>query len=159
MSWGLLVALFGAGMAVLVTCIGSAKGVGMVAEASAPVITEDANKFSKLLILMLLPGSQGLYGLVVTILLLTQIGVLGGSPAVTLTSGILYFIACLPITLGGYSSSMLQARVALTGVGIISKRPQDSTKAVTSAALVEFYALLSFITSLLMVVNISALGV
>ena len=54
---------------------------------------------------------------------------------------------------------MLQARVALTGVGIISKRPQDSTKAVTSAALVEFYALLSFITSLLMVVNISALGV
>lgn len=158
MSWGLLLALFGAGLAVTVTCVGSAKGVGMVAEASAPVIAEDSSKFSKLLILMLLPGSQGLYGLVVTILLLTQIGVLGGSSTVTLASGILYFISCLPITFGGYSSSMLQARVALTGVNIISKRPQDSAKAVTSAALVEFYALLSFITSLLMVVNISGLG-
>ncbi|MCQ2482838.1 MAG: V-type ATP synthase subunit K [Clostridia bacterium] len=159
MSWGLLLALLGAGLSVTLTCIGSAKGVGMVAEASAPVIAEDSSKFSKLLILMLLPGSQGLYGLVVTILLLTQIGILGGSGELTLTAGILYFLACLPIAIGGYSSSMLQARVALTGVGIISKRPQDSAKAVTSAALVEFYALLSFITSLLIVVNISNLGV
>ena len=64
MNWGMLLALFGAGLAVTTNCFGSSKGVGMVAEAASPVIAEDSSKFGKLLVLMLLPGSQGLYGLV-----------------------------------------------------------------------------------------------
>ena len=38
MNWGMLLALFGAGLAVTTNCFGSSKGVGMVAEASSPVI-------------------------------------------------------------------------------------------------------------------------
>ena len=47
MNWGMLLALFGAGLAVTTNCFGSSKGVGMVAEASSPVIAEDSSKFSK----------------------------------------------------------------------------------------------------------------
>ena len=157
MNWGMLLALLGAGLAVTTNCIGSSKGVGMVAEASSPVIAEDSSKFSKLLILMLLPGSQGLYGLVIAILTLTQIGILGGKPVTTLSTGLLYFISCLPMAIGGLVSALYQARVALTGVNLISKRPQDSGKAVTAASLVELYALLSLVTSLLMVMNVGSL--
>lgn len=158
MSWGILLALIGGALSVTLTCVGSAKGVDMTAEAAAPVIIDDPSKFSKLMILMLLPGSQGLYGLVVTILLLTQIGVLGGSSAVSFTAGLLYFLACLPIAIGGMVSALLQARVTVAGVNIVSKKGSESGKAVLSAAFVEFYALLCFITSLLTVMNISQLG-
>ena len=161
MNWGMLLALFGAGLAVTTNCFGSSKGVGMVAEAASPVITEDSSKFGKLLVLMLLPGSQGLYGLVSTILSLTQIGVLGGEVIPNTAAGVarggLFLVACLPMALGGLASALLQARVALTGVQLISKRPQDSGKAVTSASLVELYALLSFVSSLLMVMSINGI--
>ena len=159
MNWGMLLALFGAGLAVTTNCFGSSKGVGMVAEAASPVIAEDSSKFGKLLVLMLLPGSQGLYGLVISIITLTQIGILSGDPIPSTSAGVvrgaLFLIACLPMAFGGLASALLQARVALTGVQLISKRPQDSGKAVTSASLVELYALLSLVTSLLMVVSIN----
>ncbi|MBP5492482.1 MAG: V-type ATP synthase subunit K [Clostridiales bacterium] len=157
MNWGMLLALLGAGLAVTMNCIGSSRGVGMVAEASSPVIAEDSSKFGKLLILMLLPGSQGLYGLVIAIITLTQIGILGGDPVTTISRGFFFLLACLPMAVGGLVSALLQARVALTGVNLISKRPQDSSKALTSASLVELYALLSFVTSLLIVIGVNNL--
>ncbi|HBT63128.1 MAG TPA: hypothetical protein DEB10_00505 [Ruminococcaceae bacterium] len=57
--------------------------------------------------------------------------------------------------MGGWISAIAQARVAVTGVSIVSKSPNQSSKAIISATLVEFYALLSFIISFLMVMNIN----
>lgn len=155
---GIILALTGAALSVTLTCIGSAKGVGMTGEASAPVMIDDPSKFSKLLILQLMPGTQGLYGLVVTVMVMLNIGLLGGSPDLSLTEGLLYFFACMPIAIGGLVSALMQARVTVTGVNIVAQKPSESGKAIVSATLVEFYALLCFIASMLMVLNINRLG-
>ncbi len=151
---GLIFALVGSAVAVILAGIGSAKGVGMVAEASAGVVVEDASKFTKLLILQVLPGTQGLYGFVVSIMILLNL-----NADMSFLTGLLYFIGALPVALGGFFSAIAQARVATSGVNIIAKKPNESGKAITSAALVEFYALLSFIISILAVVNIPGYGV
>ncbi len=64
MMGGTAIAFLGAALAVLLCCIGSAKGTGMVGEAAAGVISETPEHFSKCLILQVLPGTQGLYGIV-----------------------------------------------------------------------------------------------
>ncbi|MDD2363134.1 MAG: V-type ATP synthase subunit K [Oscillospiraceae bacterium] len=152
---GVVLAIIGAVVAALPASIGSSKGVGMVSEAAAPVIIEDPTKFSRLLVLQLLPGTQGLYGFVVGIMILNGIGVLGTLQAVTGIQGLAYLISALPISIGGWLSAIAQARVAVTGVSIVSKNPAQSSKAIISSTLVEFYALLCFIISFLMVMNIN----
>ena len=155
---GIFFAVAGAALAVGMACVGSAKGVGIASEAASAVIIDDPSKFAKLLILQLLPGTQGLYGLVVAVMVLLNIGLLGGSPNVSFAEGLAYFAACIPIAIGGMWSAISQGEVCVTGVSIVAKKPSESSKAVISATLVEFYALLSFISSFLMVMNIEKLG-
>ena len=83
-SLGVVFALLGAVLAALMGGIGSAIGVGMTGQAAAGVVTEDPSKFGKVLILQLLPGTQGIYGLLIGFVTLTQIGVLGGEAPATL---------------------------------------------------------------------------
>ena len=66
---GMALAIFGAVFAALFAGIGSAKGVGLVGEAASGVVSVDPSNFSKVLILQLLPGTQGLYGLLTAVLL------------------------------------------------------------------------------------------
>ena len=149
-STGLAIAIIGAVLAALVAGIGSARGVGMVGEAAAGVVAEDPSKFSKVLILQLLPGTQGLYGLLTTVLVLSQLGVLGGTPAaISFADGVAYFCACLPIMIVGYFSAIAQARAAVAGVGIVAKNPSQNGKAITMAAMVETYAILALLVSIL----------
>lgn len=91
-------------------------------------------------------------------MVLLNIGLLGGSPNVSFAEGLAYFAACIPIAIGGMWSAISQGEVCVTGVSIVAKKPSESSKAVISATLVEFYALLSFISSFLMVMNIEKLG-
>ena len=90
----------GAAIAVLLAGAGSAIGVGIAGQAAAGVVTEDPGKFAKVLILQLLPGTQGLYGLLIGFITLSKIGILGGGLAeVDVTTGLLILAACLPIGL------------------------------------------------------------
>ena len=108
---GLFFAIAGGVLSAFLAGVGSAKGVGMVGEAAAAVIREDSSKFGKMVFLILLPGSQGLYGLVITILLFSRIGLLGGSPmALTLEQGLMYFAACLPMAIVGLFSRNLSGQ-------------------------------------------------
>ena len=93
---GMALALLGAALAALMAGIGSAIGVGMAGQAAAGVVTEDPGKFSKVLILQLLPGTQGIYGFLIAFLTLLQIGVIGGGDVqVSATKGLLYLLpAC-----------------------------------------------------------------
>ena len=154
MNYGMFFALLGAALAVGVAGIGSAKGVGVASEAAAGVLTEDPGKFGKLLILQLLPGTQGLYGLIVGIMVLLNLGILGGAPVESAAQGLMYLAACLPIAIGGLFSGGAQGRVCASGVSLIAKKPGESSKAIVSASLVELYALLAFIVSFLMVINL-----
>ncbi|MBQ7793837.1 MAG: V-type ATP synthase subunit K [Clostridia bacterium] len=154
MNLGMFFALLGVVAAVVMSGIGSSKGVGAASEAAAAVISDDPSKFGKLLVLQLLPGTQGLYGLIVGVMVFLNAGILGGEPVTELTVGLEYFAACLPIALSGYFSARAQGRVCVTGVNLIAKRPEESSKAIVSASLIELYALLGFIVSFLAVINI-----
>ncbi len=154
MSWGMVFALLGVAAAVGLAGMGSSKGVGIASEAAAAVIADDPSKFGKLLVLQLLPGTQGLYGLIVGVMVLLNIGILGGEPVSDLTTGLSYFAACLPIAIAGFFSARSQGRVCATGVNLTAKRPEESSKAIVSASLIELYALLGFIVSFLIVINI-----
>ena len=76
---GLALALLGAGLAAALCAIGSAKGTGMTGEAGAGLLCEDPAKFGKVLILQVIPGTQGLYGLVVWFFAIFRMGLLDGS--------------------------------------------------------------------------------
>ena len=79
--------------------IGSAIGVGTAGRAAAGVVTEDPDKFAKVLLLQLLPGTQGIYGLLVAFLALSKVGILGGGVAdISLETGLMIF--CLLYTSG-----------------------------------------------------------
>ena len=152
---GLALALFGAAFAVIFAGIGSAKGVGLVGQASAGALSEDSSLFGKVLILQLLPGTQGLYGFIIAIFVLIRTNILSGTPvALTWQQGLLYLAACLPIAFGGLLSGIHQGKVAAAGVSLVAKKPDQSGRAITMASLVEFYAILPFLISFLAVFRI-----
>lgn len=155
-SFGIALAVLGAVCAALFAGIGSAKGVGLVGEAAAGVVSVDPSKFSKVLILQLLPGTQGLYGLLTAILLMSRIGIIGGNPAeLTVAQGFMFFAASLPIAIVGLFSGIAQGRAAAAGVGITAKKPDQNGKGIIMAAMVETYAILALLVSILLIYNIA----
>ena len=150
---GLAIALAGASLAVGLSCVGSAKGTGIAGEAASGVVSEDPSKFGKSMILQVLPGTQGLYGLVIWFLVASKVGILGGSLAtgMSLTAGFQMLFACLPMALGGWLSAIAQGRVAASGIGILAKKPDDWSKGILFCVMVEFYAILSLLVSFLMI--------
>lgn len=152
MSLGTVFALTGAALAVILGCMGSAYGVGVAGQAAAGVVSEDPSKFAKVLILQLLPGTQGIYGLLVAFIALSKIGVLGGSPAdLSVAKGLMIFAACMPIAIVGLVSGMHQGRTSVASVGIVAKKPDQFGKAMLFPAMVETYAILALLISILAV--------
>lgn len=159
MSLGLVFALTGAAMASLFAGIGSAVGVGRAGQAAAGVVTEDPSKFSKVLIMQLLPGTQGIYGLLIAFITLSQVGILGGSADISTAKGLLYLAACLPIAFVGLISAMSQGKAAASGIMLVSKKPDQMSKAMIFAAMVETYAILALLISILAIFGIAGLNV
>lgn len=153
---GIVFALAGVAIATILAGIGSAKGVGMAAEAGMGVLAEDSSKFGKVLVLALLPGTQGLYGFIVSVMIMLNVGALGGGIVtdLELSKGLLYLAASLPIGFGGLFSGLAQGRAATAAIGLLAKKSEDFSKGMVSTTLVEIYALLAFLVSLLSVIAI-----
>ena len=133
MEFGIFYAILGAVLATILAGIGSAIGVGIAGQAAAGVVTEDPGKFSKVLILQLLPGTQGIYGLLVAFVTLA---------------------ACLPIGIVGLISAYYQGKTAVSSIGIVAKKPEQFGKSMLFPAMVETYAILALLISILAVSNI-----
>ena len=123
---GIVFAVLGMAMATIFAGIGSAKGVGFTGEAAAALTTEQPEKFGQALILQLLPGTQGLYGFVIAFLIYINLG-----NDMSMVQGLNYFVAALP-----------------------AKKPEHATKGIIYAAMVETYAILGFVISFLLVLNV-----
>lgn len=153
---GPILAVFGAALAALMAGIGSARGVGMVGDAAAGLVTEEPEKFGKTLILQVIPGTQGFYGFITALILLQRIGLFTGKIApLTLSQGFLFFCAALPSAVVQYKSALAQAKTAVSGIQILAKRPERFFGGVIYAVMVETYAVIALITSILMIVNIA----
>ena len=155
---GMFFALLGASLATALAGIGSAKGVGGAAQAAMGVLSEDSSQFGKMLVLTLLPGTQGLYGFIVGFLILVSCGVLGGN-APTVGQGLCFLGASLAIGLGGLFSGIAQGKAAVSGIAMSAKDDKNFSKGMVSVTLVEIYALLAFIVSLLVVIQIPNMSV
>ena len=147
---GIVYALLGAAVAVFLAGAGSALGVGIAGQAASGVMAEDPSKFAKVLIL--LPGTQGLYGLIIGFVTLSKIGLLGGGPVdVSVQTGLLILAACLPIGIVGLISGKSQGKTAAAAIGIVAKKPDQFGKAMLFPAMVETYAILALLISFLAV--------
>lgn len=158
-SLGIVFALTGAVLAALMGGIGSAIGVSMTGRAAAGVVTEDPSQFGKVLILQLLPGTQGIYGLLIGFITLTQIGILGGSSDISLVKGLLYFAACMPMAIVGWVSALQQAKASVASIALVAKKPDQFGKAMIFPAMVETYAVLALLISILPLFSIGGLNI
>ena len=156
---GIVYALLGAALAVFLAGAGSAIGVGIAGQAASGVVSEDPSKFAKVLVIQLLPGTQGIYGLLVGFITLSKIGLLGvGILDLTPQQGLLVLAACLPVGIVGLISGKSQGETAAAAIGIVAKKPEQFGKAMLFTAMVETYAILSLLISILAVTNIQLYG-
>ncbi len=153
---GMVLAVLGAAFAAGFAGVGSARGVGLVGEAGAGLLTEKPDSFGRVLILQILPGTQGLYGFLVALLIFIKTGLLSGSPvALTWMQGLYFFAAALPIAIAGYFSAIYQGKVAASGISMIAKQSDQTSKAMILSAMVETYAVLALLISFIAVFRIS----
>lgn len=152
MPYGLMFALAGASLAAALAGVGSILGVRTAAQASAGLVSEDPDKFGKVLLLTALPGSQGIYGFLAAIIIANATGVLGGTPLdLSIGQGLGVVMAALPVGITGLFSGAYQGRVAAAGVNITAKKPDASGKAIILAAIVETYAVLGLLVTILLI--------
>ena len=149
---GLVLGVLSVVIAVLFSGMGSAKGVGRAGEAAAGVVIEEPEKFGKSLVLQLLPGTQGLYGFVIGILILFKLA--GGS--ISLAQGYVYIAAAIPVGVVGYFSAIAQSKVAVSGINILAKNEPQQAKGIIYSVMVELYAILAFAISFLLMNQIQA---
>lgn len=145
---GNALAFLGAALAAALACIGSAKGTGITGEAGAGLVSEDPSKSGKVMILQVIPGTQGLYGFVIFFLAYLKIS--GAAEALTVAQGFQIVSACLPIAVGGLASAIAQGKVAAASINILAKKPDDWSKGMIMCIVVEFYAILCLLASFLM---------
>jgi len=155
MELGLTLAILGGAVACILGGIGSAIGVGLAGQASSGVMSEDPEKFGSLLLLVALPGTQGIYGFLSAFLVILKIGFVGTLVKVSVFQGWQILIACLPVAFAGLVSGIHQGKVCSSGVYMVAKQPKDLMKPVIMAALVETYAVLGLLITILLLNGIT----
>ena len=152
---GLAIGLLGAGLAACLAGAGSGLGTGIAGEAGAGLVAEDPSKFGKAMILQVIPGTQGLYGLVVFFFAIMQMGLMDGTAAnLSFVDGCRYGIACLPIAIAGLVTAKAQGKVAAASVNLLAKNPDHWAKGMILCITVEFYAILSLLASMIMLLQL-----
>lgn len=147
---GLFIGIAGVALSVALAGIGSSLGIRYAAEAANAAMIEEPKNFGKYLVLTALPGTQGIYGFVIAFLAMTQ---LLSVEAVSVASGLSVFFACLPMGLAGLFSGVYQGKVTAAGINMTVKHPDQSGKALVLGVFVEFYAILGFVISIMLVQN------
>ena len=148
---GQMLVILGAALAVGFAGSGSAWGIGLANEAAAGIMTVDPKKFGYALVLLALPGTQGIYGLLVAVLAMQKSGLLGaGGAAITVWQGLGICFACLPIAISGFYSAIWQGKSSAASILMIAKRPEQIGKADILPAMCETYAVFGLLISILL---------
>jgi V/A-type H+/Na+-transporting ATPase subunit K len=153
---GLSLAVLGAVISVILGGIGSIIGVAKSGRAASGIVSEEPEKFGKVLLLQALPSTQGIYGFIGAFWVIIKLGLLSGSiPLISWQTGLSLALACLPVAIGGLLSGIYQGTVSVAGMNIVAKKPQESGKGVILAAMVETYAVLGLLATILLVQGIN----
>lgn len=148
---GIGLAVTGAALASLMAGIGSAIGIGIAGRSATGVLSEKPERYGQLFLQVVLPGTQGFYGFVIAFFAMGRINFENE----TLLHGLSILAACLPIALAGMFSAIHQGKTCAAGILMTAKRPEMAVKAgVLYAAMVEVYAVLGFLISLLLLLKL-----
>lgn len=147
-------ALFGAGTAAILGGIGSAIGITAASGVVTGVLSEDDTKFGQLLPIAAMPGTQGIYGFIAAVLVVVFFDVLGGNTELAGTSGFQVFLACQPVGWLSLVSAIYQGRTGAAAAGIVAAGKK--APALVFPALVETYAILALIVTILMLLGLQA---
>ncbi len=151
---GLTIAFIGAAFAFLLAALGSAIGTGIVGQAGSGVVSEDPRRFVSMLILQALPGTQGFYGFVALMFVINV--VLGGNRLPTPEQGWQIVLSCAPIGIVGLLSAIYQGRVCVAGTSQLAKQPETLAPALVFAIVVETYAVLALVSTLILLLKVQA---
>lgn len=148
---GQLLAVLGCLISVIMGGLGSSLAIKKAGQKAAGVLAEKPNLFGSLLVLTALPGSQGIYGLLIAIFTLSQIGMLGGTPVeVSLNAGVVFLLAGIVMGILGFSSALLQGEVVAASVGAVAKDGSISGKAIALSVIIETYAIFGLLIAIFM---------
>ncbi|MCF7846632.1 MAG: V-type ATP synthase subunit K [Candidatus Gracilibacteria bacterium] len=148
-NWGLIFSILGALFAVVLGGMGSSIGIKLAGQKAAGVLAEKPSMFGSLVTMVVLPGSQGIYGLLIAILILNQIGALGGEIVeLTMSNGLSFLVAGLIIGLLGLTSAMFQGRVVAAAIGGLARDESIFGGAITMSVLIETYAIFGLLISI-----------
>jgi V/A-type H+-transporting ATPase subunit K len=147
-------ALLGAATAAILGGIGSAIGITAAAGTASGILSEDDTKFGQLLPIAAMPGTQGIYGFIAAVLVVVFFNILGGTVNLGATAGFQVFLACQPVGWLCLVSAIYQGRTGASAAGIIAAGKR--APALVFPALVETYAILSLIVTILMLLGLQA---
>lgn len=150
-SYGLAFSLLGAAIAAMVSGAGTAIGVSIPGQAANGLLSEEPEKFGNSLIMVALPGTQGIYGLITGVIILIILGIFGGGlKHPTVEQGITILgIGIFQAVVQAFSS-IYQGKVCAAGMSIVAKHPEDSMKGVVNAVIVETYGVFGLLITLLL---------
>ncbi len=146
METGYIIGIIGIALCVLLCGIGSAYGLYKTGGAAAGVLGEDPKKFGKVLVLVLLPATQGIYGFI--------IGIIGSSSlveAMSAAQGWALFGAVMPMAVSGFVTGILQGKSAVNCIYAVGKQESLGGKLIIYPAMIEFYAILGLIISIMVI--------
>ena len=150
MTTGIALAMLGAALAILLSGVGSTMGVVKISNAANALLSKEPKHFSKLLILMLLPTSQSIYGLTVAFMTFVQVGLLGdGIIPLSTGTGLAILFLCLPVGIVGMISANLQGSAGVTAVNLYAKQNKMFGNCILIISASEVFALFGFLISIL----------
>jgi len=142
---GTVLVVIGAGLAVGMSAIGAGIGVGIAGAAGAGVTAVKEDKFGVSLVFQALPQTQGIYGLLVAILLLVSTGLLGGSGSTDVPVPVgLAAIGCgLAVGVAGLSA-IGQGIAASSGISAAAEDGSSIGRSMVFSVLPETQAIMAF---------------
>ena len=149
---GYTIAMLGIALCVLLCGIGSCIGLYKTSTAAAGILGEDPKKFGKVMVLVLLPATQGIYGFIIGIIASGSV-----SAAMSVEMGWAMLFAVLPMTISGLASAFFQGKSAANCIYAVGKQESLSGKLIVYPGMIEFYAILGLIISIMLSGGVAAL--
>ena len=142
---GFSIAVLGLALSTILCGIGSSLGLKYTVSTLSGVAAGDPSKVGKCMLIALLPATQGLYGLVISIIGMSSLEGL----TVDLASGLPVFFACCIMAISGLVSAILQGKASAAAIVAVGKKDELAGKLVMYPAMIEMYALLGLVAAIL----------
>lgn len=144
--YGFAIAMIGVALCAILCGIGSSVGLFKTGSAAAGVLGENPKKFGKVLVLVLLPATQGIYGFIIAII--ASSSVVGIETA---AQGWALFGAVMPMAISGLITGIFQGKSAANCIYAVGKQDSLGGKLIIYPAMIEFYAILGLIISIMLI--------